>query len=245
MALMNSNLPVVILAGGRGTRLGGLTEEVPKPLIRVGHLPIIAHIMKLWHNAGHREFIIAGGYKCTEFTREFTHKGWKDIVLPGSTCVPVDTGVETGTGGRLLRLKTLLANRGFALSYGDGLTNYPLENLVNAHMNFTGTSSMLVVHPNSQFGHVQFDESNLVSGFSEKPRLDSWINAGFFVFNPQIFDYIKEKTSVLEVDVLPKLVNIHGLQVVKCEDWWQCMDTPKDVKTLNSLWNGGKAPWIK
>jgi glucose-1-phosphate cytidylyltransferase len=230
-----SDVPVVIFAGGYGSRLGEITEKIPKPMVKIGREPILNHIISLWHRAGFRKFIVLGGYKISVIQQYLIPYYTPDVKL-------VNTGEETQTGGRLLCIKDLLPDV-FCASYGDGLTNFPLGRLLEEHQRFSSIATMMVTHPISRFGEVKFDDYRIVTKFDEKPVQEAWINAGFFVFDKEIFDYIETENDVLESDVFPRLVNIRNLQAVENHGWWHCMDTPKDVKELNKLWQDGCAPW--
>jgi len=233
-----SEIPVVILAGGYGSRLEEHTQKIPKPLVLIGNDPIIVHIIRLWFRAGFREFIIVGGYKCDLLKEEMD-----ELVLPNATIRTVNTGLDTGTGGRLLAISNIIENRRFGLSYGDGLTSYPLGALLDFHDTFGGVVSMLVTHPPPRFGEVEIGDFGLVTSFSEKPISDKWINAGFFICEPEIFDYFSSSSDMMESVALPDLAKRWNLYALTYEGWWHCMDTPKDLKELNRLWNSGEAPW--
>ena len=243
MAPTNS-IPVVILAGGYGSRLDEYTDKIPKPLVRIGELPIIIHIMKLWHNAGHREFIIAAGYRYDVLEFYLLSKSWDDI-LPESKISVIDTGLDTQSGGRILKLASYLDGQSFGLSYGDVLTSLPLEVILARHGLYSPVATMLVSHPVSRFGEVGFDAEDIVTEFSENPIEDKWINGGYFIFDGGIFEDIHSLQDDLAKDVLPRLVMSKNLRVVASDEWWHSMDTPKDVTDLNNLWKDGKAPWIK
>jgi len=234
-----NNTPVVILAGGYGSRLGEATNKIPKPMVEIGGEPILYHIIRLWYKAGFREFIILGGYKI-EVIREYlsTHHSF-----PEADIKLVDTGIGTQTGGRLLAVKDILPSV-FCVSYGDGLTDFPLDHFLFLHGRYSAIVTMMLTHPISRFGEVKFNEFGTVTSFDEKPVAEAWISAGFFVFDKDIFDYIETEKSILEVDVFPKLVAIRNIQAVPNYLWWHCMDTPKDVKELNRIWEEGCAPWL-
>lgn len=233
-----SNIPVVILAGGLGSRLGEATKKIPKPMIMIGEYPIIVHIMKLWHRAGVREFYIAGGYKVDELHEYFYT--WEDI-FPDSTIEVVDTGLNTQTAGRLAKLKDKIGDREFGVSYGDGLTDFDLSTLISG---INPIASMLLTHPKSRFGEVEVAHDGLILSFSEKPMSDKWINAGFFMFHPLVFDFVYSDEDTLEFEVFPRLAELGILSgTLQHSGFWQCMDTPKELRELNELWEKGNAPW--
>lgn len=239
-----SSIPVVILAGGYGSRLDEYTDKIPKPLVRVGELPIIVHIMRSWHNAGHREFIIAAGYRYEVLEFYLLSRSWADI-LPDSKISVIDTGLDTQSGGRLLKLAPQLSSKVFGMSYGDVLTSLPLEALLEDYCIHSTISTMLVSHPVSRFGEVIFNENQVVTEFSENPIEDKWINGGYFIFSDRVFEHIHSLDDDVAKNVLPSLVSSENLRVVASKEWWHSMDTPKDVTDLNNLWKAGKAPWIK
>ncbi len=241
MAHPNKNTPVVIFAGGQGSRLGELTgDKIPKPLVHIGTEPIITHIIRLWYKAGFRQFIILGGHKFENF---FDYKRKWELGFSDSVFHILDTGLGTGTAGRLLKARGLVGERRFAASYGDGLTNHPLGSLADFHDESGGVATMMVTHPISRFGEVEIGDSGQVSDFSEKPIQDKWINAGFFIFEPEIFDFIDSDHQMLETSVFPELIKRWNLYAMRGDAWWHCMDTPKDWKELSDLWEGGEAPW--
>lgn len=238
-----NNIPVVILAGGLGSRLGEATEKLPKPMMKIGEYPIIVHIMKLWHKAGVREFYIAGGYKVVELQNYFYCRTWDDI-FPDSSIVVVDTGLHTQTAGRILNMKDDIGKRDFGVSYGDGLTDFDLSNLINEHLHLESPASMLLTHPKSRFGEVEVTDSGIIRSFTEKPMSDKWINAGFFMLSHTILDFIHSENETLEFDVFPRLAKRWLLSgTFQHEGFWQCMDTPKELRELNELWEKGNAPW--
>jgi glucose-1-phosphate cytidylyltransferase len=240
-----SDIPVVILAGGMGTRLGEYTEKIPKPMVQIGGLPIIVHIIGLWYKAGHRKFFIAGGYKFHEMWEYFACRDWS-FDFPGIQIEVHDTGLETATAGRIRLIPNLLNQyESFGLSYGDGLTDYPLENLSKLFCNSNAGVMMLVTRPISKFGEVIMDElGKRVVGFSEKPLEDKWINAGFFIVGSSTFERFADVGDSFEIHVLPRIVEWGKVIAEKNYGFWHCMDTPKDVIELEELWKGGKAPWL-
>jgi glucose-1-phosphate cytidylyltransferase len=253
------NMKVIILAGGFGTRLSEETYIKPKPMVEIGGMPILWHIMKHYAHFGHKEFLIALGYKGDVIKRFFMdysslhgsltidltkreirkheppHEDW--------TIHLIDTGLDTQTGGRVKRMERFIDNEPFMLTYGDGVSNVNFNELLQLHkkMKFIGT--VTAVRPPSRFGGITFD-GDRVESFIEKPQIgEGWINGGFFVFEPAVFDYIEDDQSSLEAYTLEKLVAIKQLAAFKHENFWQCMDTLRDKRLLDGLWNNGNAPW--
>lgn len=224
---------VVILAGGRGSRLGGLSEASPKPLVKVGGIPIIDHIMSLFRRyVPECEFLVAGGYRCDLLYEHFD--GQLDVNV-------TYTGKDAGSAGRLLHLVEHLTEP-FYMCYGDGLTDFPLHLLSQRSDCIT---NMLTVHPIGRFGEVEFDVRHIVRGFSEKPQLSRWINGGFFYCRPDLVDFIHFESDDLASDVLPRLVPVGQLACVPYDGYWHCMDTPRDVEELNFQIESGDAKWLK
>jgi glucose-1-phosphate cytidylyltransferase len=225
---------VVILAGGRGTRMGEETEVLPKPMITIGGIPIIHHIINWYSSFGYRDFIILGGYKfeaIMDYFGKMTKTGWNIAVI--------DTGLDTPTGERLLRVEKLL-DKNFLLTYGDGLSDVNILKLADYASSRIAT--VTAVHPPGRFGTLTLEEERIIV-FNEKKRLESeWINGGFMVFHPIIFKYI-EKDEMLEFDVLPRLAEERRLMVYKHEGFWRCMDTPRDREYLEELWKLKRCPW--
>ena len=230
-------MKVVILCGGLGSRLAEETKLIPKPMIKIGKIPMVQHIIKFYQSYGFKDFILATGYK-KEFLERF-YKNEKRI-----NCV--DTGKETLTGGRLLRLKKYFKpNESFMLTYGDGVSNLNIKSLLKFHFNHKKIATITAVRPQLRFGEL-FIEGNKVKKFREKPQSDTgWVNGGFFVFNYKIFDYIKNDYTVLEKEPLEKLAKKKELMAYKHYGFWQCMDTLRDKLQLNKLIKLKKAPWIK
>jgi glucose-1-phosphate cytidylyltransferase len=251
---------VVILAGGRGSRLAELTEVVPKPMVHIGERPILWHIMKLFAGFGHREFVLALGYK-GDVIKEFFLR-YK--LLSGSLTVDlatgtshvhdgtvdddwkvhlVDTGIATGTGGRLHRLRHWLNGEPFMLTYGDGVSDVDLEAVMATHRRCGKIATITAVRPPSRFGGLTF-ESGIVTDFVEKPQIgEGWINGGFMIFEPGVFDYMDGRIDSLERDVLERLAADRQLAVHAHGGFWQCMDTLRERDLLEELWVQGRAPW--
>lgn len=224
---------LVVLAGGRGSRLGSLTDHQPKPLVPIGDRPILWHILRAYSAAGISRSIIAGGYRVQQIKRAFGDWDLVDVV---------DTGAITNTAGRLLRLADRLPET-FCLTYADGLSNVPLREVIGLHEKHRPQATITAVHPPSQFGALSFS-GNMVTRFQEKDTLRSvWINGGYMVVSKAILGLIAGDESSLEYDVLPKLAATGQLMSYRHEGFWHPMDTTADVELLNSLWRGGTAPW--
>jgi glucose-1-phosphate cytidylyltransferase len=252
-------MKAVILAGGMGTRLAEETEIRPKPMVEIGGQPILWHIMK--HYAAHdvREFAIALGYKGEVIKRHFVEYQ----ALSGSLTVEmktghvrthgrsvedwvvhlVDTGLQSNTGGRVRRLARLLSEETFMLTYGDGVGDVDVKALLAFHRRMGKLATLTAVRPPARYGGIEFD-GDLCARFSEKPQAgEGWINGGFMVFEPSIFDYIKGDETGLEGDVLERLAAERQLAVYRHEGFWQCMDTLRDKRYLETLWQQGHAQW--
>lgn len=255
-------MKTVILCGGYGTRLSEETIVKPKPMVEIGGYPILWHIMKRYHKFKINDFIIALGYKGDYIKNYFSNYQIKSnnisinfesletkYLTKNSENWKVDlieTGLNTMTGGRLLRLKSLLENEEmFMLTYGDGVSNIDIQKLIEFHKSHGKIGTMTVVRPPVRFGEVFLNENSLVEKFQEKPQAQSgWINGGFFVFSPKIFEYIENDTIMLERAPLEKLVSDNELMAFQHGDFWQCMDTVRDRDFLNNIWKSGNAPWI-
>jgi glucose-1-phosphate cytidylyltransferase len=252
-------MKTVILAGGLGTRLAEETSVRPKPMVEVGGKPLLWHIMNIFAAHGHRDFLIAAGYKgevIKEYFRNyFFHNS--DLVVdlasgkstvvnsdtPNWTVGIYDTGLNTLTGGRARRLKPYLDGGAFLLTYGDGLGNVDIKRLVEFHRSHGALATVTIVRPPARFGSVILD-GDLVSEFSEKaPTREGWINGGFFVFEPEVLDYIGTDEDSLEAVVLERLVTDGQLRAFRHEGFWQPVDTLREKLTLESLWQSGNAPW--
>ena len=252
-------MKVVVLSGGLGTRLAEETEVKPKPMVEIGGRPILWHIMKHYAHYGHKEFYIALGYKgdvikhffkdyatfCSNLTVDLS-SGQVQRLGNGSedwTVNLIDTGIDTNTGGRLRRLEPWLNNETFFVTYGDGVSNVDLDALVHFQKAQNRIATLTAVRPPARFGGVLF-EGDLVARFTEKPQIgEGWINGGFFVFKPGIFDYLDSDKSSLESHGLEKLAADRQLAAYRHDDFWQCMDTLRDKRQLEGLWEGGRAPW--
>jgi glucose-1-phosphate cytidylyltransferase len=255
-------MKVAILCGGKGTRLQEKTASIPKPLVEVGGRPILWHIMKIYSHFGFSDFVLLLGYK-GERIKEYFVDGdlWRrqDFTLATSPgCRPrldyhyrgaeewritfVDTGQETNTGGRIKRAQPYLDGDTFMATYGDGVADIDLAELLRCHRLNGKSATLTAVSPKSQFGIVQLDESGLVKEFVEKPPMKDWVNGGFFVFERDIFNYL-EDDSVLEQEPLRQLAGAGQIMAYKHTGFWNCMDTYKDAVALDTLWSSRQARW--
>jgi glucose-1-phosphate cytidylyltransferase len=229
---------VVILCGGRGTRLQERTKEIPKPLVEVGERPILWHVVRIYAAQGFTRFFVATGYK-GELIEEFVAgEDWPE----GVEVRCVDTGLDTPTGGRIHKLRDELGARPFCATYGDGVADIDLGDLLGFHRGHGAAATMTVVRPILQFGVTELNGDGVVVGFHEKPRSDHWINGGFFCFEPRVFDYLRDD-SVLERDPLEALAAGGELRAFRHTGFWKCMDTYKDAVELNDLWAAERPPW--
>lgn len=252
-------MKVVILAGGLGTRLAEETEIKPKPMVEVGEKPILWHIMKHYAYYGFNEFVIALGYKGEVIKRFFldhsTLHGSFSIDMKNSRVTArqelpenwmihlVDTGLESSTGGRIKRAHDFIGNERFMLTYGDGVANVDLNALIATHEKNGCIVTLTAVRPPARFGGLIFN-GDLVEQFTEKPQVgEGWINGGYMVMEPQVFDYIPADSTNLESEVLERLAADNQLAAYRHENFWQCMDTLRDKKLLESLWQEKRAPW--
>ena len=230
-------MKAVILAGGYGTRFGEETHLKPKPMIEIGGKPILWHILKIYSAYKINEFVICCGYKgnvIKEYFSKFDSALW-NIEL-------VDTGIDTMTGGRIKRIQNHIDDT-FCLTYGDGLSDIDINSLISFHKEKKSLATLTAVHPPERFGVLELSEE-YVTEFHEKHRgQSSWINGGFFVFEPEIFDYINDDTTILERAPLETLAKEKKLTAFKHNGFWHSMDTLRDKNNLESLWNSKKAPW--
>lgn len=256
-------MKVLILAGGLGTRLSEETDLKPKPMVEIGGYPILWHIMKIYSHYDYNDFIILTGYKSHVIKDYFInyynrysditvdmcdnvvevhktrHEPWKVTMLY--------TGQNTMTGGRIKRAYDYVGNERFLLTYGDGVSDVNINNLIEAHTDSGKLATLTAVQPSGRFGALDIDKDNNIASFFEKPKGDgAWINGGFFVCEPEVFNYIPNyDTAVFEKDTLQKLANLGNLNSFKHTGFWQPMDTLKDKNTLTDLWHNHKAPWAK
>jgi len=230
--------PVVILCGGRGTRLREHTESIPKALVEIGGRPIVWHVISVYAAQGFRSFLLCTGYEGARIAEWADGMDWPEGVEV--TCA--DTGIDTPTGGRIKRVAGLIGDRAFCATYADGVADIDLSALLAEHDRTGLLATVTVVRPTLQFGVVELGEGGRVEGFEEKPRLDQWINGGFFRFEAGALDYIDED-SVLEQAPLERLAADGQLGAYRHEGFWDCMDTYKDAVLLNDLWEAGDPPW--
>ncbi len=254
-------MKVLILAGGMGTRLSEETDLRPKPMVEVGGRPILWHIMKLYSNYGHNDFVVLLGYKGyyikEYFANYFLHQSNVTIDLStnklevhSNSSEPwritlLDTGADTMTGGRVKRAEDFIGGERFMLTYGDGVCDVDMAQLLAFHVSHGRALTMTSVQPDGRFGTFEADADGAVSRFLEKPRGDgSWINGGFFVCEPKVLEYITQgDATVFEQQPLQNLANDGELFTYKHPGFWKCMDTQRDKMDLNSLWQSGDAPW--
>jgi glucose-1-phosphate cytidylyltransferase len=229
---------VVILCGGRGTRLQGDAPSIPKPLVEIGGEPIVWHVIRIYAAQGLRRFVLCTGFKGDLIEAAVRSHSWPEGVE--ITCL--DTGVDTPTGGRIARSAQLLGRRPFCATYADGVADIDLARLIAFHRDAGGLGTMTVVQPELQFGIAELDGDGRVRRFREKPRAEGWVNGGFFCFEPGALDYLGED-SVLEREPLERLAADGQLHAFRHEGFWDCMDTYKDAVLLNDLWSRGEAPW--
>jgi len=252
-------MKVVILAGGLGSRLSEETEIKPKPMVEIGGKPILWHIMKHYAHYDLKEFFVALGYRGDEIKRYFFdyHNLNGSMTINLSTgsleaqkreCEDwlvhlIDTGLPTLTGGRVKRLESQLNDSTFMVTYGDGVSNIDLAKLLKFHKSHGRIATVTAVRPPARFGGLVF-EGDMVVNFTEKPQIgEGWINGGFLVFEPAVFDYLSGDESSLEADALEKLAADRELVAYRHEGFWQCMDTKRDMNLLESLWRSNDAPW--
>ena len=256
-------MKVIILAGGFGTRLSEYTEDIPKPMIPIAENPILWHIMKIYSSYDFNDFFIACGYKADyikdfflkytslkdDFTVNFSTgktESHKTNISEDWRVTLVDTGLETMTGGRVKKMKEYIGkDKTFLLTYGDGLSNINIKDLVNYHDSHKKMVTVSAVRPTARFGELKLNDNN-VESFQEKPQLNQgWINGGFFVVNSEFIDFIDGDTTMLEREPLEKVASMGELMAYKHEGFWQCMDTKRDHQMLERLWNENNAPWKK
>ena len=255
-------MKVILLCGGYGTRLGEETQLKPKPMVEIGGKPILWHIMKIFEKHNMQDFHLALGYKA-DFIKDYFLKynslnndfsvnlksgkiKFNDIIEENWNINLTDTGLNTMTGGRLLRLKENLKNEEtFMLTYGDGVSNVDLTRLLKFHKSHGKIATVTAVRPPVRFGELIIND-NKVEEFAEKPQAGKgWINGGFFVFNKEIFNYIEDDSIMLEREPLEKLSKMGELMAYKHDDFWQCMDTIREKEILEGLLNSNSAPWLK
>jgi glucose-1-phosphate cytidylyltransferase len=250
---------VAILAGGVGSRLSEETESKPKPMVEIGGHPIIWHIMMHYAGYGHHDFAIALGYKGEVLKRymiDYASLNCDLTVHLGTGAVQrnegkrhdwtvdlVDTGIDTQTGGRIKRLRKAIGNETFLLTWGDGVSDVNIDDLIRFHRAHGKLATLTAVRPTARFGHIELDDCT-VTEFSEKPQTrEGWINGAFFVLEPEVFDYIDGDATHFEKEPLVRLAQDGQLMAYRHTSFWQCMDTLREKKYLESLWSSGAAPW--
>lgn len=250
---------VCILAGGFGSRLQEETTIKPKPMVEIGGKPFLWHIMKIYESYGFNEFVVALGYKGEVIKDYFLNYHYRansltvhlksgDITLRDGntenwTVHLLDTGLDTLTGGRVKRVAQFIGNETFMLTYGDGVANVDISRLLAFHRSHGRLATVTAVHPPARFGSISFN-GDLVVRFEEKPQIgEGWINGGFFVLEPGVLDYIEGDHTIFEREPLERLAEDGQLVAYRHDDFWQCMDTLRDVRMLESQWQEGKAPW--
>lgn len=253
-------MKAVLLAGGFGTRMKEETEFRPKPMVEIGGKPVLWHIMKLLSAQGIKDFVICTGYKSEYIKTYFANYGTANldftvrlghpdsIVYHGShdefewTVTVVDTGLDTMTGGRIKRIQEYVGDERFLCTYGDGIANVDLNALLAHHESHGKSATLTTTQLHSRFGVVDVDSDGNVSQFREKPMVNDLVNIGYFIFEPQVFDYL-EPNSVLEQEPLRNLANDGQISAFKHSGFWQPMDTQREYQQLNEIWNSGDAPW--
>lgn len=254
-------MKVVILAGGYGTRISEESYFRPKPMIEIGGQPILWHIMKYYFSYGYDEFIICAGYKqecikdyfanyymhCNDVTFDFRKEEKISIhknVSESWEVTVVNTGLDTMTGGRIKRIKNLIGDEDFLLTYGDGVSDVPIDKVVELHRQQKKIITITAVQIGGRFGTLEIQPDLEVSSFAEKKKEDGgWINGGFMVASPQIFDRIEGDSTIFEREPLESLVKDRALIAYKHNGFWQCMDTMRDKENLERMWENGQAPW--
>ena len=235
-------MQVVILAGGYGTRLSEETDMIPKPMVKIGDIPILRHIINYYSKFGHKDFIIAAGYKA-ELIDKYFKEDLFSIKNDNLNIEVIDTGVEVSTGGRIKYLEDQLDEE-FMLTYGDGLSNVNLNDLINHHKKYNKIATVTAVRPPARFGAISIS-NGIVTRFAEKDTQDtSWINGGFFCLNKKICSFIQDMTTPFENGPLNEVVSIEQLSAFEHHGWWQPMDTLRDKRSLQALWEKGEAPWL-
>ena len=253
-------MKVVLLAGGYGTRLSEETEIKPKPMVEIGGKPILWHIMKIYSYYGFNEFIICLGYKGyvikEYFANYFLHMADVTFDMHNNSMLVhdkhaepwkvtlIDTGTDTMTGGRIKRIAPYVDDKAFMVTYGDGVSDVNIGDLVEFHKSHGKTGTMTAVQPTGRFGALELDDAGVVHSFKEKPKGDgAWVNAGFFVFEPSVFDIIQGDETVFEREPLERLAADDALMSFRHGGFWKPMDTLREKRELEEMWESDKAPW--
>ena len=252
-------MKVIILAGGIGTRLSEYTESLPKPMVRIGGKPILWHIMKTYAHFGHTDFYVALGYKAELIKEYFLHYRTlnADFTVDLGTGIVnshqldevdwkvtlVNTGQHSMTGGRVKRMQHYIGNETCLLTYGDGVSDVDLDQLITFHKSHRKMVTVTAVHPGARFGELEM-KGEQVTSFQEKPQTgQGWINGGYFVIEPKFFDLIQEDQTILEREPLERAAQMGELMSFRHNGFWQCMDTKRDRDNLEEFWRSGKVPW--
>ena len=252
-------MKVILLAGGFGTRLSEYTDSIPKPMVRIGGKPILWHIMKTFAHFGHKDFFVALGYKAEVIKEFFLHYRTlnADFTVDLGTGVVnshqldevdwkvtlVNTGLQTMTGGRVKRMKPYIGSETCFLTYGDGVSNVDLDQLITFHKSHGKMVTVTAVHPGARFGELEI-KGEQVNSFKEKPQTgQGWINGGYFVIEPEFFELIEGDLTILEREPLERVANMGELMAFQHKGFWQCMDTKRDRDNLEEYWISGIAPW--
>lgn len=254
------DIPVVILCGGLGTRLKEETEFKPKPMVEIGGIPILWHIMKIYSHQGFKDFILCLGYKghmikdyflkyrlmANDFSMNLKKRDPMNYHTGSDedwNITFAETGSETETGGRIKRIERYIKGDRFFLTYGDGVADINIIDLLNFHKSKGKIATLTAIQPMSRFGIVEFDKNNIITSFKEKPKLDGFINGGFFVLEKGVFNYLRGDKDIFEQEPLKNLAKDGQIVAYPHNGFWECMDTFKDVKRLEQLWEAKKASW--
>jgi glucose-1-phosphate cytidylyltransferase len=253
-------MKVIILAGGFGTRLSEYTETIPKPMVSIGGHPILWHIMNTYASYKHKDFYLALGYKAEVIKEYFLHYkslnsdfsvdlsngeviSQQDNKLDWKVTL-IDTGIKSMTGGRVKRMQSFIGNEPFLLTYGDGVANIDIDALVDFHRSHGKMVTISAVHPGARFGELDLKADQVVS-FQEKPQISQgWINGGYFVMEPEFFDFIQGDSTILERSPLERAAEMGELMAYRHDGFWQCMDTKRDRDSLEEMWQAGNPLWL-
>jgi glucose-1-phosphate cytidylyltransferase len=253
-------MKTVILAGGLGSRISEATNLIPKPMIEIGGKPVLWHIMKIYSHFGFNEFIVCCGYKQyvikEYFANYFNHNCDMTVDLSDNSLTildnrseswkvtMIDTGLHTLTGGRIKRIQPYIGNEPFLLTYGDGVADIDIHQTIEAHKNSGKYLTMTAYQPVGRLGVLNISEAGTVQSFEEKPaETGTWVNAGFFVCEPEVFNYIEGDHEMFEKEPVQRIIREQQLYAFKHTGFWKPMDTMRDNTELNEMWNTGKAPW--
>ena len=254
-------MKAVLLAGGFGTRMREETEFRPKPMVEIGGKPVLWHIMKLLAAQGITDFIICSGYKSEYITSYFANYGAENLEFSFGSEQPagvtdrgshdevdwnvsvIDTGLDTMTGGRIKRIQEFIGTERFFCTYGDGIADVNIERLIGHHESRGKLATLTTTQLRSRFGVVDTDENGVVTAFREKPIVNDLVNIGYFIFEPGVFDYLSDDTTVLEEGPMRELAQAGEIAAFLHSGFWQPMDTQREYQELNEIWQSGKAPW--